>query len=207
MLRLYRIAPDVTTLGPGNRFCLWVQGCHQRCPGCMSPESRPLDGGFLIDEETLAARMLAFDFEGLTISGGEPMLQCAALTRLIRLIRERRDVGVIVYTGLTLEALRQRGDPDTDAFLQQIDLLIDGEYIRQLDDNGALRGSSNQQAHHLTSRYRQRCDNFGQPGQRRQQLTIDEYGVLLIGLRDNPSENGAPACPDQNDPTDREESP
>lgn len=191
MLRLYRIAPDVTTLGPGIRFCLWVQGCAKRCPGCMSPETHAMDGGFLIDEETLVERMLAFDFEGLTISGGEPMLQCASLTHLIHLLRQQRDVGVIVYTGMTLEALRQRSDPYTDSFLQQIDLLIDGEYVRQLDDNGALRGSSNQRAHHLTDRYRRNFDcDFGEPGQRRQQLMIDEYGALLIGLRDHSQTDG-----------------
>ena len=185
MLRLYRVAPDVTTLGPGKRFCVWVQGCMKHCPGCMSTETWPLEGGYEIDEQELADRMQHFDFEGLTISGGEPLLQCRALARLIRLVKEKRDVGVILYTGMRYQELDQ-SNPDIKELLALIDLMIDGEYIPQKDDNGALRGSSNQNAHFFTERYKDSVGQcFGQPGLRRQQLQIDDQGVLLIGLKNN----------------------
>lgn len=185
MIRLARIAPDVETLGPGVRFCIWVQGCKRGCRGCMSRETWDMAGGYLMDEAELAARMLEFPFEGITISGGEPMLQCAALSRLIRLLREKRDVGVIVYTGYRMEELRAMSDPDCDRLLSQIDLMIDGEYIEEQDDDGALRGSANQRAWHLTGRYRAGMDGlFGKIGAREQQLQIDEQGVLWIGLRE-----------------------
>ncbi len=186
MIRLYRLAPDVRTLGPGVRFCIWVQGCKRGCPGCMSRETWDMDGGFLMDEEELVDRMLEFEFEGITISGGEPMLQCAALGRMICLLRQKRDVGVIVYTGYRMEQLRDRQDPDCEALLSQIDLLIDGEYAEALDDGGALRGSSNQRAWYLTDRYREEAGQiFGLPGKREQQLQIDDQGVFWIGLREN----------------------
>lgn len=192
MIRLYRMAPDVHTLGPGNRFCLWVQGCARHCPGCMSPETWDPEGGTLWTEEELARRIGQFEFEGLTISGGEPFLQPGALARLVRLLRTGRDMGVLVYTGFTLEELRARHDPDTDAFLAQIDLLVDGPYREELDDDGALRGSSNQRALCLSKRYEARVkDWFGIPGQRRQQVQIDEMGVLLIGLRHHKDGTGA----------------
>ncbi len=139
MIRLCRVAPDVRTLGPGVRFCVWVQGCPRRCPGCMSPETQPMDGGEWIDEETLVARMRPFDFEGLTISGGEPMLQSPGLLRLILLLRTERDAGVILYTGYTLEELKSKGDPDALALLGQVDALIDGPYIQALDDDSTIR--------------------------------------------------------------------
>lgn len=184
MLRLYRVAPNVTTLGPGVRFCIWVQGCDRRCPGCMSSDTWDPNGGFDMEETELAEIMLKYPFEGVTISGGEPMRQCAGLSRLIDLLRQRRDVGVMVYTGAVLEQLKAMHDPDVDGFLSRIDLLVDGEYVQSLDDGGALRGSANQQAHCLTDRYRiAMAETFGQPGQRRQQLQIDEHGVLMIGLR------------------------
>ena len=183
MIRLCRVAPDVRTLGPGVRFCVWVQGCPRRCPGCMSPETQPLDGGEWIDEETLVARMRPFDFEGLTISGGEPILQSPGLLRLILLLRAERDAGVILYTGYTLEELKSKGDPDVLALLGQVDALIDGPYIQALDDDGALRGSSNQRIHFFTDRYRALEAAFGVPGAREQQMQIDDQGVLIIGLR------------------------
>lgn len=184
MIRLYRMAPDVHTLGPGNRFCLWVQGCARHCPGCMSPETWDPQGGTLWQEEDLARKIGQFAFEGLTISGGEPFLQPGPLARLVSLLRAGRDMGVLVYTGFTLEELRARQDPDTDAFLAQIDLLVDGPYRQDLDDDGAVRGSANQRAICLSDRYAAWVqDDFGVPGQRSQQVQIDEMGVLLIGLR------------------------
>lgn len=186
MLRLYRVAPDVTTLGPGKRFCIWVQGCDKHCPDCMSKETWSHEKGYCIEESELVERMLQFDFEGITISGGEPMLQSKALAQMIRLLRQKRDCGVMVYTGYTLEELRGKNDESIDDFLLQIDLLIDGEYIAELDDNGALRGSSNQRKFCFTDRYRDALDKeFGLAASRQQQLQIDEFGMLLIGLREN----------------------
>ena len=186
MLRLYRIAPDVTTLGPYNRFCIWTQGCKKHCRGCMSSDTWDINGGYCIDETTLLQNMNAFKFEGITISGGEPFLQSNALARLIEGLRRYRDVGVIVYTGMLYEELIALEDPDVLAFLGEIDLLIDGNYEEELDDDGAFRGSSNQRAYCLTDRYQQWVqDEFGKPGMRRQQLQIDDQGVLLIGLRSN----------------------
>lgn len=184
MIRVYRMAPDVRTLGPGSRFCLWVQGCSRHCPGCMSPETWDPQGGTLWREEDLARKIGRFAFEGITISGGEPFLQPGPLATLLGLLRAGRDMGVMVYTGFTLEELRARQDPDTDAFLEQIDLLVDGPYQEALDDDGALRGSSNQRAICLSDRYAAGLgDWFGKAGQRRQQVQIDEMGVLRIGLR------------------------
>lgn len=189
MIRIYRTAPDVTTLGPGQRFCIWVQGCKRGCPGCMSRNTWPTDGGTLLTEESLLERLRPFSFEGVTISGGEPMLQCAGLTRFLHLLKAERDAGVIVYTGMTMEQLRERRDVATEAFLQQIDLLIDGNYRQEQDDGGALRGSANQRAWYLTERYRSTVEPvFGKPNLRRQQIQIDDQGVLLVGLRPSDTE-------------------
>ena len=39
MLALSRMHFPVTTLGPGNRIGIWVQGCTIRCPGCVSADT------------------------------------------------------------------------------------------------------------------------------------------------------------------------
>ena len=48
-----RILSPVHSLGPGDRVCLWTQGCKKRCKGCISPELQPYSGNE-IDENVLA---------------------------------------------------------------------------------------------------------------------------------------------------------
>ncbi len=176
-IRVYAKETGVTTLGPGRRFCLWVQGCRQRCPGCISPMSQEEDGGRLIPANALAVEIALSGMEGLTISGGEPFLQAAALADMIDMIHARRDMGVIVYTGYTLERLRE--DPEAQPLLERTDLLIDGPYIRELDDGRSLRGSSNQRALCLTERYRDALDLYGRDGRETQIFPHGAFGSIV----------------------------
>jgi len=55
------------SLGPYNRFAIWVQGCLKRCPGCISKDSQPLDGGYKAETEDLTASIVSTpDIEGIT---------------------------------------------------------------------------------------------------------------------------------------------
>ena len=162
VIYLHMKEPRVTVLGPGVRFAVWVQGCHRRCPGCTAPEAWDMEAGERISPEALAMEIALSDAEGITISGGEPFLQAEPLARMIEAVRRKRDMGVIVYTGFTLEELR--GRPDAEALLGQTDLLIDGPYIREKDDGLSLRGSSNQRVIPITRRYLDQLDRYGQPG-------------------------------------------
>jgi anaerobic ribonucleoside-triphosphate reductase activating protein len=101
----------------------------------------------------LAAEIALSRPDGVTISGGEPFLQAAALAEMLRILRLDfgYDTGVIVYTGFLLEELQQI--PAMKPLLEQTDLLIDGPYVRELDDGRSLRGSSNQRIIPLTNRY------------------------------------------------------
>lgn len=177
-------AARCTVLGPGMRCVLWVHGCCFSCEGCIGEGYK--SGGF---QETTAAEAaewyLSQEADGLTISGGEPMLQATALAEMISDIRAVRDCGVIVYTGFTYEALLERAeeDPDVLRFLEQIDLLIDGPYIRELDRNQPYRGSENQRLIPLTSRYRAELDSYyHSAAARRTEVRISEGQTLLLGV-------------------------
>lgn len=147
-LRLHLAAAPIHTLGPYSRFGVWVQGCCRACPGCVTPDAQPLDGGYEMGSEELAAVILRYpEVEGLTISGGEPFLQSNALCDLILRVRQTAPLGVIVYTGFPFEQIRD--DPLTEL----CDAIIDGAYVAELDDGRSLRGSSNQRLILLTSRY------------------------------------------------------
>lgn len=153
ILRLYQREPTVYTLGPGRRYCLWVQGCERQCPGCISVHSRDPQGGYSMNLHALAMEIKMSQPDGLTISGGEPFLQAETLGQLLHLLKNGMNChpGVIVYTGYTLEELQDM--PSAQRLLEHTDLLIDGPYVASLDDGRSLRGSSNQRVIPLTERY------------------------------------------------------
>lgn len=173
--------PDVTALGPGARYGLWVSGCAKRCPGCISPESHNMYNGKPIHISALIWEILDSDADEITISGGEPFLQAEVLAELLKKIRSRKTIGVIVYSGYTIEELLHRSEAGVHALLAQTDMLIDGEYRREENDGGALRGSANQRAVLLTERYRDILQLFGAEGRQIQQ--IDHAGhTNFIGI-------------------------
>lgn len=90
---------------------------------------------------------------GITFSGGEPFDQAAGLAALARRVRESRDLGVVCFTGHTLESLRSKGAPSADDLLAQVDLLIDGPFLADRPPAPFWRGSDNQRLHFLTPRY------------------------------------------------------
>lgn len=45
-IRIAQTVRNVAVLGPYSRFGLWVQGCRRNCPGCVSPDTHSLSGGY-----------------------------------------------------------------------------------------------------------------------------------------------------------------
>ncbi|WP_174188541.1 4Fe-4S single cluster domain-containing protein [Nocardia barduliensis] len=150
--------PACRTLGPGTRFVVWVQGCPLSCPGCVSPQWIPFEGGTRVPVADLAADIVASAADGLTLSGGEPFAQAAALAALIRAVRRERDLSVLCFTGFTLRHLRNRGDSAVDELLSRVDLLVDGPYVAARHGDLRWRGSANQRIRQLTARHAAELD-------------------------------------------------
>lgn len=177
MLNLYMICRSTQALGPYERYAIWVQGCNKRCPGCISPDAQPLDGGYTIEVDHLVHEILSQPaIEGITISGGEPFLQQDALCELIDIVRRQRDLGVIVYTGMLYEEIAGT------SLAKRCDLIVDGEYIEELNDDLSLRGSSNQRVICITDRYKDMfacC--YGKPG-RKMEIILKNGCVSMVGI-------------------------
>lgn len=155
-LRIFERRSPVKVLGPSSRAVIWVQGCDFGCKGCIVPESWERDAGEDVDISELVDWILnQASIEGITLSGGEPMLQAEALSNLIDRIRTEKNLGVMCYTGFRLEHLQKQGTASQKALLTKIDLLIDGVYVENLQDDLLWRGSSNQRILLLSSRYRE----------------------------------------------------
>lgn len=180
-LRVYNICyTGCRTLGPGNRFVVWTQGCHRQCKGCITPESRPSDAGRDVDLETLASAVINNkQISGITISGGEPFLQAKQLNLLLEQITTARpELDVIIYTGYLIEELNWQDALDV---LSKTDLLIDGPYVETLNDGIGLRGSSNQRLLFLTNRLISWKDDM-EKGKRKIEMHIYADKVINYGI-------------------------
>ncbi len=178
LLNLAELCPATRTLGPGQRFVLWVQGCCFNCPGCISPDWIPQVSGTWVEPRLLAEKILSVPgIEGLTVSGGEPMLQAQALSELFAEV----DCSIICYTGFTLEQLQGKSDPAIARVLSQIDVLIDGLYIAELNDNQGWRGSSNQRVHFLTPRLLEEASTFCSR-RRDVEIHLRNDSALMVGV-------------------------
>jgi anaerobic ribonucleoside-triphosphate reductase activating protein len=152
-LRLHRFEPASRVNGPGLRAVVWVQGCGLGCPGCFNPETHDFKGGEDWPVEALAEKILALKdrIQGVTISGGEPLVQHAGLARLLRLVRENSPLSVLIFTGFHWEEAQKI--PSIDDVLSNTDLLIAGRYEAARRQAQGLIGSSNKTVHFLTERY------------------------------------------------------
>jgi anaerobic ribonucleoside-triphosphate reductase activating protein len=184
-LNVARVCPSTRALGPGRRFVIWVQGCPFNCAGCVSPDWIPIEPASIVAVDGLARRIIEpDDLEGVTISGGEPALQAGALASLLSAVKSARpSLSVIAFSGFTLEQLQKRAAADTRVaeFLKHLDVLIDGLYVKDLDDGLGMRGSSNQRAHFLTDRYAALKDRF-ESGARRVEVHLLKSELLMVGV-------------------------
>lgn len=154
ILRINKFLPFTKVEGPGNRACIWVQGCNIHCNGCSTPWLWPLDSGIEIDVNEIILNILELDnIEGVTFSGGEPFLQAKQLAKIGQKLKKERDFSVITYSGYYLDQLKNEKNKDYNDLLSVTDILIDGPYMENLPTKLPLIGSSNQNIHFLTSRY------------------------------------------------------
>ena len=159
-LALSRIHFPVTALGPGTRVGIWFRGCSIQCPGCIGQDTwafgesvtSVLEVVNVVSEWTDVA-------DGVTISGGEPFDQSAALKALLTNLRGLVSGDILVYTGYSLQSISNRLHDMSGL----IDAIITEPFKRDDPQTLPLRGSDNQMLHLLTPLARQRYANANIP--------------------------------------------
>lgn len=172
--------------GPGRRFTVWVQGCPRSCPGCFNEGLRPFEPRRAVHPADLAREAHGgAPIDGVSLSGGEPFAQAAALCAFLDAVRAEpgaEALTALAFTGYTLDELRG-GPGEWEALLARLDLVVEGAYVAELPSALPLRGSSNQRLTPLTpegARLRDRIERSGATGA---ELTITADGeVILAGF-------------------------
>ena len=144
-MNYHNITKDDMLNGDGLRVVLWVSGCTHCCDGCQNPETWEVSSGIEFDE---AARKELFEalepdyISGITFSGGDPLhpFNREEVLKLAKEIKEKMpEKTVWLYTGFLFEEIKDAID------LTNIDVLVDGEFKQELNDNNLKWiGSSNQ---------------------------------------------------------------
>ena len=92
--RVHSIQSLGTVDGPGIRFVVFLQGCNLRCKCCHNPDTWDMNGGkeFTAEEIVRKASRYTEYFGsegGITLSGGEPLLQSDFAREIFRLCHEK----------------------------------------------------------------------------------------------------------------------
>ena len=120
-----------TVDGPGIRFVVFMQGCPMRCLYCHNPDSWGVG-------ETIGTKMSPLDIisryegvrefckGGITVTGGEPLLQIDFVTELFRLAQEKKILTALDTSGITY-------NPNNDDYLKKLDELMTYTDLVMLD--------------------------------------------------------------------------
>lgn len=181
---LARILYPVESLGPGKRIGIWFCGCPHHCQECSNPELWDFDSKYSISLQNALNLIYSISdsniVDGFTITGGEPFFQPEALCSLVDEIYSISD-DILVYSGYTLNELREQQNSEADHILEKISVLIDGRYVHERNNGCSLRGSDNQQIHFLSDKHKDKYDLYMQQPNRIQNFTIGN-SVISVGI-------------------------
>lgn len=109
--------------GPGLRVVLFLSGCLLRCTYCHNPDTWHLKDGTYVSAQQVLDRLASFASAlraldgGLTISGGEPMVQLAFTKRILAGAKKMGLHTAIETSGFL-------GDRADESFLSVLDLVL-----------------------------------------------------------------------------------
>lgn len=121
--------------GPGVRFVVFMQGCNLRCGCCHNPDTWSLNDGYILTAQELAQQAIRYKSYfgsegGITVSGGEPLLQAEFVTELFRICRMNRINTCLDTSGSIINDSIKTLLSYTDRVLLDIKYTNDADYIR-----------------------------------------------------------------------------
>lgn len=146
--RIHSVESFGSADGPGVRYIVFLKGCNMRCQYCHNPDTWAKDGGELMTPEEVLKKALRYktywkEKGGITVSGGEALLQIDFVTELFRLAKEK-GVNTCLDTSGNPFSMEEPFKSKFDELMKYTDLfMLD---IKHIDDaaHRKLTGQTNQ---------------------------------------------------------------
>lgn len=128
--RIHSLESFGTVDGPGTRFVVFVQGCPMRCAYCHNPDTWPMSGGTMMEPEEIYEQFKRnkdfYKNGGITVTGGEPLMQVDFVTDLFQLAKQDN-----VHTCIDTSGIAYK--PENKAFIEKLDKLMELTDLVMLD--------------------------------------------------------------------------
>ena len=137
-----------TVDGPGIRYVVFMQGCPLRCLYCHNPDTWKMTGGTQVTADELLAEYdhnkAFYRNGGLTVSGGEPLVQIDFLLELFRKAKAKGIHTCIDTSGVTYDEKNEAYKTKLDSLMELCDLvMLDIKHIDS-ERHKALTGKGNE---------------------------------------------------------------
>ncbi len=92
--RVHSVQSMGTLDGPGVRYVVFLQGCNLRCKCCHNPDTWDMTGGAEFSADEIVEKAVRFreyfgEKGGITLSGGEPLLQAEFCAEVFKKCHEK----------------------------------------------------------------------------------------------------------------------
>lgn len=137
-----------TVDGPGIRFVIFMQGCPLRCKYCHNPDTWDTKGGKRMSAEEILEQFeknrAFYSKGGITVTGGEPLLQIDFLCELFALAKGKNIHTCIDTSGVTYRKGASEYNQKLDTLMQYTDLVMLD--VKHIDSKGhkELTGADNE---------------------------------------------------------------
>ena len=128
--RIHSLESFGTVDGPGVRYVVFVQGCPMRCAYCHNPDTWAMTGGTMMEPSYIIEQYERnkgfYKGGGITVTGGEPLMQVDFLIDLFTLAKEKGIHTCIDTSGIAYK-------PGNTEFIAKLDRLMELTDLVMLD--------------------------------------------------------------------------
>ncbi len=168
-----------TVDGPGIRFVVFMQGCPMRCLYCHNPDTWEVGIGTETTAEELLSRYRKnrsfYKSGGITVTGGEPLLQIDFVTELFMKAKAENIHTCIDTSGITFN--------QNENYLEKLELLLKYTDLVMLD----IKHIDNEKHKYLTGHENKNILDFAKFLETKN-IPVWVRHIIIEGITDNPDD-------------------
>lgn len=137
-----------TVDGPGIRYVIFVKGCPLRCKYCHNPDTWTQENALLYDTDQIVEEALRYKGYfatggGVTVTGGEPLMQLDFIIELFKKLHEKKIHTACDTSGIIFDRSNKELMAKFDELIKYVDLfLLDIKHINN-EEHIKLTGKPN----------------------------------------------------------------